>query len=67
MLFKREKLIRVGGGLFICEMERQDQMRISNNGNMKIYLKMMKNVFYFTLKVLFVFVVLTFCACIKTT
>ena len=54
MLFKREKLIRVGGGLFICEMERQDQMRISNNGNMKIYLKMMKNVFYFTLKVLFV-------------
>ena len=60
MLFKREKLIRVGGGLFICEMERQDQMRISNNGNMKIYLKMMKNVFYFTLKVLFVLKIFKF-------
>ena len=60
MLFKREKLIRVGGGLFICEMERQDQMRISNNGNMKIYLKMMKNDFYFTLKVLFVLKIFKF-------
>ena len=60
MLFKREKLVRVGGGLFICEMERQDQMRISNNGNMKIYLKMMKNVFYFTLKVLFVLKIFKF-------